>query len=102
MGGSDEEKFDHPTQKPVLLMRKPILNHTQPGELVYEPFSGSGTTLVAAETVGRVCLAMELDPQYADVTVQRWQQLTGQTATLEATSRSFVETAQERGKALEN
>ena len=49
MGGSDEEKFDHPTQKPVELMRKAILNHTKPGELVYEPFLGSGTTLAAAE-----------------------------------------------------
>ena len=49
MGGSDEEKFDHPTQKPVELMRRPILNHTKRGELVYEPFLGSGTTLAAAE-----------------------------------------------------
>ena len=102
MGGSDEEKFDHPTQKPVLLMRKPILNHTHPGELVYEPFSGSGTTLVAAETVGRSCLAMEIDPQYADVAVQRFRQLTGQTATLESTGHTFEETAQERGKGTES
>ena len=49
MGGSDEEKFDHPTQKPVALMRKPILNHTRAGESVYDPFLGSGTTLAAAE-----------------------------------------------------
>jgi DNA modification methylase len=49
MGGSDEEKFDHPTQKPVELMRKPIRNHTMPGETVYEPFCGSGTTLIAAD-----------------------------------------------------
>ena len=49
MGGSNEEKFDHPTQKPVELMRRPILNHTKRGELVYEPFLGSGTTLAAAE-----------------------------------------------------
>jgi DNA modification methylase len=101
MGGSDEEKFDHPTQKPVLLMRKPILNHTQPGELVYEPFSGSGTTLVAAETVGRVCLAMELDPQYADVAVLRWQQLSGKTAVLDGTNTSFEDTARARGKHAE-
>ena len=62
MGGSDEEKFDHPTQKPVELMRRPILNHTQPGELVYEPFLGSGTTL-AAEVTRRVCYGLELDPK---------------------------------------
>jgi DNA modification methylase len=45
MGGSDEDKFDHPTQKPVDLMRRPILNHAKHGELVYEPFLGSGTRL---------------------------------------------------------
>ena len=64
MGGSDEEKFDHPTQKPVELMRRPILNHTRPGELVYEPFLGSGTTLAAAELTERVCYGIELDPKY--------------------------------------
>ena len=73
MGGSDEEKFDHPTQKPVELMRRPILNHTRRGELVYEPFLGSGTTLAAAESTERVCYGMELDPKYVDVVVQRWQ-----------------------------
>jgi hypothetical protein len=61
MGGSDEEKFDHPTQKPVELMRRPILNHTKRGELVYEPFLGSGTTLAAAELTERVCVGIELD-----------------------------------------
>ena len=71
MGGSDEEKFDHPTQKPVELMRKPILNHTKPGDLVYEPFLGSGTTLAAAETADRVCCGLELDPRYVDVVVGR-------------------------------
>ena len=75
MGGSDEEKFDHPTQKPVDLMRRPILNHTKRGELVYEPFLGSGTTLAAAELTERVCCGMELDPKYVDVVVQRWQTL---------------------------
>jgi DNA modification methylase len=63
MGGSEEEKFDHPTQKPVELMRCPILNHTRRGDLVYEPFLGSGTTLAAAETTERVCYRMELDPK---------------------------------------
>jgi len=55
MGGSDEEKYDHPTQKPVELMRRPILNHLRRGELVYDPFLGSGTTLAAAELTERVC-----------------------------------------------
>ena len=89
MGGSDEEKFDHPTQKPVALMRKPILNHTRPGELVYDPFLGSGTTLAAAEVTGRVCYGLELDPKYADVVVERWQGLTGNKATLEGDGRTF-------------
>ena len=88
-GGSDEEKFDHPTQKPVELMRKPILNHTKPGELVYDPFLGSGTTLAAAELTGRVCYGLELDPKYADVVVERWQGLTGEKATLEGDGRTF-------------
>ena len=82
MGGSDEEKFDHPTQKPVDLMRRPILNHTKRGALIYDPFLGSGTTLAAAELTERVCCGIELDPKYVDVIVQRWQALAGKHATL--------------------
>jgi DNA modification methylase len=96
MGGSDEEKFDHPTQKPVELMRRPILNHTKRGELVYEPFLGSGTTLAAAEVTERVCYGIELDPKYVDVVVQRWQTLSGKQATLDGDGRTFDEIAQER------
>ncbi len=62
----------------VELMRRPILNHTKRGELVYDPFLGSGTTLAAAELTERVCCGMELDPKYVDVIVKRWQQFTGQ------------------------
>src|SRR5579872_6392402 len=82
MGSSDEEKYDHPTQKPIELMRRPILNHLKRGELVYEPFLGSGTTLAAAELTERVCLAIELDPKYVDVAILRWQSLSNQEATL--------------------
>jgi DNA modification methylase len=96
MGGSDEEKFDHPTQKPVELMRRPILNHTRRGELVYEPFLGSGTTLAAAELTERVCYGLELDPKYVDVVVKRWQQLSGQAAKLDGDGRTFDEIATER------
>ena len=74
MGSSDEDKYDHPTQEPVELMRRPILNHLRRGELVYEPFLGSGTTLAAAELTERVCYGIELDPKYVDVVIQRWQQ----------------------------
>lgn len=96
MGGSDEEKFDHPTQKPVELMRRPILNHLSRGELVYEPFLGSGTTLAAAELTGRVCYGLELDPKYVDVVIGRWQQLSGKPATLEGDGRTFEEIRAER------
>jgi DNA modification methylase len=98
MGGSDEEKFDHPTQKPVELMRRPIVNHTKRGELIYEPFLGSGTTLAAAELTERVCCGMELDPKYVDVIVQRWEQLSGNQARIEADGRVFEEIADERKK----
>lgn len=96
MNNSKEEKFDHPTQKPVELMRKPILNHTKKGELVYEPFIGSGTTLAAAEITGRVCCGIELDPKYVDVAVTRWQGLSNQDARLEGDGRTFEEIKAER------
>jgi DNA modification methylase len=96
MGGSDETKFDHPTQKPIELMRRPILNHIRRGELVYDPFLGSGTTLAAAEVTQRVCCGLELDPKYADVVTQRWQQLSGKQATLDGDGRSFDVIAGER------
>ncbi len=96
MGGSKEEKWDHPTQKPVEVMRRPILNHTLPGEAVYDCFLGSGTTLLAAEQIGRVCFGVELDPKYVDVIVRRWQQYTGKQAQLDANGRTFEEIAQER------
>jgi DNA modification methylase len=99
MGGADEEKYDHPTQKPVELMRRPILNHLRRGELVYDPFLGSGTTLAAAELNERICYGMELDPKYADVVVARWQTLTGQKATLDGNGRAFEDIAIERAGA---
>jgi DNA modification methylase len=83
MGGSNEVKFDHPTQKPVELMRRPILNHTRRREVVYDAFLGSGTTLMAAELTERICVGMELDPKYCDVIVRRWQEFTGKLACLE-------------------
>jgi len=96
MSGSDEEKFDHPTQKPIELMRRPILNHTRRKELVYDPFLGSGTTLAAAELTGRGCLAIELEPQYVDVAVMRWQNLAGKQAVLDGDGRTFAEIARKR------
>jgi DNA modification methylase len=98
MGGSNEKKYDHPTQKPVELMRRPILNHTKRGEAVYEPFLGSGTTLAAAEMTERVCYGMEIDPKYCDVVVLRWQEYTGRPAVLESNGRTFEEVKAEREK----
>ena len=88
-------KFDHPTQKPVELMRRPILNHIKRGEPVYEPFLGSGTTLAAAELTERVCYGLELDPMYVDVVILRWQSLSGKKARLDG-GPTFDEVAQER------
>jgi DNA modification methylase len=96
MGGSDEEKYDHPTQKPVDLMRRPILNHLRRGELVYDPFLGSGTTLAAAELTERVCYGLELDPKYCDVVAARWQTLANKEAKLDGDGRTFDEIAKER------
>ena len=83
----------HGTQKPVEAMRRPMLNNSAPGQPVYEPFSGSGTSIIAAETCGRISLSMELDPAYVDVAVTRWQSFTGETATLDGDGRSFAEIA---------
>jgi DNA modification methylase len=96
MGGSKEEKVDHPTQKPVELMRKPILNHTKRGAVVYDPFLGSGTTLIAAEMSERACYGVELDPKYVDCIIQRWQDFSGGQARLEAEGRTFAEVKTDR------
>ena len=81
----------HGTQKPVECMRRPILNNSSPGQAVYEPFMGSGTTLIAAETTGRVCYGIELNPAYVDVAVERWQQFTGKDAVLFGSDETFNE-----------
>ena len=70
----------HGTQKPVECMRRPIANNSSPGQAVYEPFSGSGTTIIAAEQMGRICHAIELSPAYVDVAVRRWENYTGKKA----------------------
>jgi DNA modification methylase len=94
-GGQDTDTV-HGTQKPVECMRRPMLNNSKPGDVVYEPFLGSGTTLIAAEGIGRTCCAMELDPLYADVAVRRWQAFTDKQATLLADGRTFETIAAER------
>lgn len=86
----------HPTMKPVELIRRPILYHTKPGGLIYEPFSGSGTAIIAAENTGRACCAMEQSPAFVDAAVLRWEAYTGESATLEGDGRTFAAVAQER------
>jgi DNA modification methylase len=88
--------FEHGTQKPVECMKRPIENNSSPGQAVYEPFSGSGTTIIACEITGRMCHAIELMPQYVDVGIERWQAFTGETAKLEADGRGFHAVAAER------
>jgi DNA modification methylase len=78
-GRSGEDKTPHPTQKPVEAMARPMRNHDH--QIVYDPFLGSGTTLIAAEQLGRKCYGMEISPQYCDVIVKRWETLTGKKAT---------------------
>lgn len=84
-----ETSKEHPTAKPVALWIAPIENHTKNGEIMYEPFSGSGSQIIAAEQTGRRCYSMELSPHYVDVAVRRWQQYTGETATHAVTGAAF-------------
>ena len=93
--GQDAETV-HGTQKPVECMRRPIENNSSPGQAVYEPFSGSGTTLIAAEMTGRACYAVELSPAYVDVAVLRWEAFAGQPALFSGDGRSFAEIAAAR------
>ncbi len=79
----------HPTMKPVELVERAIRNSSRPGDVVLDPFGGSGTTLIAAEKAGRKARLIELDPKYADVIVRRWQDWTGQQATREADGVAF-------------
>ena len=93
---AEDSKTGHGTQKPVECMKRPIENNSSPGQAVYEPFSGSGTTIIAAETTGRMAYAMELNPPYVDVAIKRWQDFTGQKVTLEIDGQSFDDVSAQR------
>ncbi len=86
----------HSTQKPVECMRRPIENNSTAGQAVYDPFLGSGTTVIAAEMTARTCYGLEIDPGYCDVIVRRWQEFTGEKATLAGDERTLDEIAAER------
>ena len=90
------EKTDHPTSKPVDVFAIPMRQHTRPGEVCYEPFSGSGSQIIAGETTGRRVFAIEISPQYIDVAIKRWQTATNKQATLDGDGRTFEDIAAER------
>lgn len=76
-GGAGEETTGHGTQKPLECMARPIANSTAKGEAVYDPFCGSGTTLIACEKLGRRAITVEIEPRYADQIIHRWEKVSG-------------------------
>jgi DNA modification methylase len=95
-GTAENEATGHGAQKPVEIMRRPILNHARRGEACYDPFLGSGSTLIAAESTGRICYGMDIDAKYVDVAVLRWQRFSGQQAVLDGDQPTFEEIARVR------
>jgi DNA modification methylase len=89
-----EDRPDHPTPKALEIFTRPIEYHTRVGEIALEPFSGSGTQIIAAEKLRRRCYAMELAPGFVDVAVKRWMKATGKVAMLDG--RAFDDVAEER------
>jgi DNA modification methylase len=98
--GRLDELAMHPTVKPVRLVADAIKDCSHPGGLVLDAFCGSGTILIAAERTGRKARAIEIDPQYVDVAVRRWQTYTGKLATLAASGQSFEEVQEERSQVM--
>jgi DNA modification methylase len=97
---SEEDDFSlHPTVKPVRLVRDAILDVTAMGEVVLDPFLGSGTTILAAELSHRVCVGLEISPAYVDVAIGRWEKLTGLKAIHHGTGLTFAELRAARGQA---
>jgi DNA modification methylase len=94
--GRLDELAMHPTVKPVALVADAIKDASQRSNIVLDPFSGSGTTIIAAEKTGRCARTIEIDPQYIDVAVRRWQGYTGKDAYLDGTNSTFEEIAEQR------
>jgi DNA modification methylase len=93
LNGTNKSKLAlHPTVKPVAMVADTILDCSHRGGLILDPFAGAGTTLIAAERTGRRARLIELDPKYVDVTIERWQRLTGGTAVHAATGHRFIPT----------
>ena len=89
-----DELAMHPTVKPVAMVADAIRDCSKRGDIILDAFSGSGTTIIAAEQTGRRCHAIEIDPRYVDVAIRRWQAVTGQAATLEGSDMPFDQVAQ--------
>ena len=94
--GRMQELTMHPTVKPVGLVVEAVKDCSRRGGIVIDPYGGSGTTLIACEKSGRIARLIELEPKYVDVTVRRWQKLTGRQASLQGTSLTFDEATLER------
>jgi DNA modification methylase len=97
LGSDAREGLDvHPTVKPRAMLEDALLDVTNRGDTVIDCFAGSGSMLLAAEAVGRRCRAIEIDGPYCDVTIRRWEAMTGREAVLEATGETFAEVATRR------
>jgi DNA modification methylase len=96
--GSDARRGlqDHPTVKPTAMLEDALLDLTNRGEIVLDPFLGSGSTLIAADKAGRVCRGVELDPLYVDVIIRRYEAVTSDTAVLTETGERFADLAARR------
>jgi DNA modification methylase len=94
--GKARVQTDHPMSKPAELFARPMRKHTKVGDLVFEPFSGSGSQLIAAERERRVCRAIEISPPFVDVAIERWQTATGKPAMLEGANQPFDAVKRER------
>lgn len=91
--------YEHPTQKPVALASEAITNSSRKGQLVFDPFIGAGATLIACETLGRKCVAIEMDARYVEVVILRWQKFTGKLATLDGHTLEQVGKTRRTGRA---
>jgi len=97
-----DDRPNHPTPKPLELFAIPMRQHTRENDVCFEPFSGSGTQIIAAEQLTRRCYAIEIATAYVDVAVRRWQQLTGLKATLDGDGRAFAEIETERRNSVQD
>src|ERR1700680_3737869 len=92
----------HPTGKPVALVADALMDCSARGDIVLDPFLGTGTTVIAAERTGRICYGIEIDPHFVDTTIRRWQTFTGLSAKHASSGRSFREREEEVGSGLKH